>query len=194
MPTIIKPSDEPVVTPFTVLRDTREQAAWSFRGLRADASEGGGPLIVRTNWRNLGEGMGDYTLIEAEHEDKAICWHISIERKSVADLIGTILSGRARFKRELANLNRMDSGHVVVEGDWTAILNYVSPGWVQKGLSPAKILRNRQTIYWSITSWMMPDRFPRVHWHFAPGRNDAQAITFRLLKLWWSRCREAEQP
>ena len=128
MSTTTKPSDELAVTPFTILRDTREQAAWSFRGLHADKSEGGGPLIVRTEYRNLGQGMGDYTLLEAEHEDRAIRWHISIERKSVADLVGTILSGRARFKRELANLNRMDSGHVVVEGDWTAVLNYVSPG------------------------------------------------------------------
>jgi ERCC4-type nuclease len=182
-------SSEPVVTPFTVLRDTREQAPWSFRGLRASASKGGGPLIVRTGWKNLGQGMGDYTLAEAVHEDPAIRWHISIERKSVADLVSTILSGRTRFKQELANLNRMDSGHIMVEGSWSDVMNYHSPGWTENGLAAEKVHRNRQTAYWSITSWMMPDRFPRVHWHFVPCRNDAQAFAFRLLNLWWSRCR-----
>jgi ERCC4-type nuclease len=184
------PEREPVIAPFTVLRDTREQAPWSFKGFRADAADGGGPLIVRTAWKNLGRGMGDYTLAEAAHDDYSIRWHISIERKSIADLVSTVLSGRERFKEELANLDRMDEGHIVVEGQWSDVINYVSPGWIRKGYSDEKIIQLRSTVYNSITSWMTKERFPTVHWHFAPNRNDAQAFAFRFLKLWWKRHRK----
>ena len=35
-----------VVTPFTVIRDTREQHGWNFEGFRADARHNCVPLLV----------------------------------------------------------------------------------------------------------------------------------------------------
>ena len=90
--------DDAVTAPFTILYDTAEQLPWRFCGLHADAKQKYRPLLVQTKRQYLGESCGDYTI--EGHADK-----ISIERKSPADLYGTILAGRDRFERELRNLN-----------------------------------------------------------------------------------------
>ena len=137
-----------IVSPFTILRDTRENNPWKFQGLRASAKDGGGILLVKTEWHNLGDGMGDYTL--AGMEDEETGWRVSIERKSMADLYSTILSGRERFEVELANLNRMEYAAVVVEGDWCDLITYEAPHWEELGLNDKEKHHRRKTVVRSI--------------------------------------------
>ena len=53
--------------------------------------------------------FGDYSLPGFETS-------MAIERKSLADYVGTVIHGRDRFARELTGLAQYDFGCVVVEG------------------------------------------------------------------------------
>lgn len=81
--------------PFTVVVDTREQAPWAFSPR------------VSIERRKL--EVGDYSVVGLERR-------IAIERKSVADLVGTLTRGRARFWRELRALAGYEYAAVFVEG------------------------------------------------------------------------------
>ena len=57
---------------------------------------------------------GDYGIMGLEHV-------AVVERKSVADLIGCMGSGRDRFERELKRLLAYETRAIVVEGSWSSI-------------------------------------------------------------------------
>lgn len=141
--------------------DNREKLPYTFDGLRADAREGGGPLAVPVKVATL--ASGDYSLEGFETR-------IAVERKSLADLFGTIGQGRERFERELARLNEFEFAAVVVEAEWSEIL---SGGPIHSKLSP-------KTVFRSVNAW--EQRYTRVHWHFLPGRDIAEVKTFRVLE------------
>ena len=185
------PPTEPVLCPFTILRDSREQAPWFFQGLRCDSDQDYRPLMVPTDWHSLGDGMGDYTIAGAEHCDPDIKWQVSIERKSLPDLFGTILSGRDRFERELSNLDRMDFAAVAIEADWPQIATYALSHWDRNGITIADQARRRKTIIRSILAWQI--RFPGVHWALLPTRRAAEVWTFRLLQQFWRQHLKPEE-
>ena len=82
-----------------ILIDSREQLPYRFEGYGAITSTGCLPA-------------GDYSL--PGFEDK-----VSIERKSVDDLIGCLMgSNRERFEREMQKLKFYDLAAVVVEGSF----------------------------------------------------------------------------
>jgi DNA excision repair protein ERCC-4 len=58
---------------------------------------------------------GDYSLLGAEHL-------ISIERKSLPDLLGSLTHDRARFERELMRGKALDFFAVIVEASATEVL------------------------------------------------------------------------
>jgi hypothetical protein len=103
----------PITAPFTVVFDTREQLPFAFAGLTADSAQGGGPLEVRTQRGTLGQG--DYSILGFETA-------VAVERKSIADLFGTLGKGRRRFTAELERLSSYEFAAVVIEGDWRDIL------------------------------------------------------------------------
>lgn len=150
--------------PCVVKIDTREQRPYQFADLIADVSQGGGPLIVETVTGTL--VSGDYSL--CGFEDR-----IAVERKSLADLFGTIGGGRDRFERELDRLNAMEFAAVVVEGQWSEVFD--NPPRHSK-LSP-------KTVFRSVNAW--EHRYPRVHWHFLPGRDFAEVKAFRVLERYY---------
>ena len=79
-----------------IIRDTREQAPFTFDGY--DCEVQAGRLTT-----------GDYSL--AGIEDRC-----AVERKSLDDLLGCLTGeGRVRFERELARADVLDSFAVVVE-------------------------------------------------------------------------------
>lgn len=172
------------VCPFTIYRDSMEQTPWSFKGLTTDSKQGNHPIVISTVWRALGQSMGDYSI--AGMEDEETGWKISIERKSLADLYGTLLSGRDRFKRELAILARMQSAHVVVEADWSDILQYNPQHWSDH--SEAKREAIRKSVRRSIVAWSID--FPTIHWWLMPGRRAAEVVAFRILYKFWERQNE----
>jgi ERCC4-type nuclease len=76
--------------------DTREKAPWTFPELQI-----GSRSALRA---------GDYSI-------EGLSGEISIERKSVDDLVGTMFNDGERFERELGELSAMRWSAVVVECD-----------------------------------------------------------------------------
>lgn len=168
-----KPPADPPAFPCTVVVDTREQHPYAFAHIPADAHQGEGLLAIRTEVRTL--RSGDYSLAGYE----AL---VAVERKSKADLFGTVGQGRERFERELARLNGMQFAAVVVEAEWSEIFRDPPP---HTQLQP-------KTIFRSVTAWKQ--RFVRVHWEFWPGRAAAEAVAFRVLERFWKeRMEEAKR-
>jgi ERCC4-type nuclease len=153
-----------VECPFVVAVDTREQRAFAFLGLTADARERRLPLAVRTQRATLGQG--DYSIVGMER------W-VAVERKSIEDLFSTLGRHRRRFERELSRLQSLQFAAVVVEAEWRDVLK--NP--------PARSLLNPKTVFRSVLAWNQ--RFSRVHWYMMPGRQAAEATTFRLLERFW---------
>lgn len=87
---------------MTVIADTREQTPFEF-------SEG--VVVVR---RPL--ATGDYSLEGMDHE-------VAFERKSLDDLVHTLIHDKRRFADELARMQRMKHRAVVVEASVADVLN-----------------------------------------------------------------------
>jgi DNA excision repair protein ERCC-4 len=155
---------EPLVCPFAVVIDTREQRPFAFADLRSDAKDGNRLLDVPVQCGTLGQG--DYSILGMEQ------W-IAIERKNLADLFGTLGRHRGRFERELARLQTLEAAAVVVEGDWEDVLLHPPP---HSGLQPKSVFR-------SVIAWQQ--RFPKVHWNLMPSRRLAEVFTFRFLERFW---------
>lgn len=158
-----------VAFPVPVLIDTREQLPYTFAGLRADAKQGGGPLVVEARRATL--ASGDYSL--DGYADR-----VAVERKSAADAFQTFSRGRDRFERELARLNDLEFAAVVVESEWSEML--ASP--------PTAMLP--KTVFRSVIAWQQ--RYPRVHWWPVPGRAVAEAATLRILERFYRESTRAK--
>lgn len=148
-------------SPYTVLIDTREQLKFSF----AHPFKSGNKLYsIQTEIGTI--KSGDYSLKGYENE-------ISVERKSLKDLFGTLGQGRSRFIRELERLAEMKFAAVVVEADWTTILT--NP--------PSRSRLKPVTIVHSVLAWQQ--RYRGIHWWFLPDRDLAEVITLRVLDRYW---------
>lgn len=173
--------DSPVLLPFTIAIDTREQLPYSFAGFCADAKDGGGPLLVGTERVTL--KSGDYGIIDrtayAGPPNDGWIRRIAIERKSPQDFFHTLGQDRSRFERELERLNELDFAKVVVEAEWSAILDTDGP---MSSLGVISQLKPK-TAWRSVLAWQQ--RFPRVHWDFVPGRDFGEATTLRTLERYW---------
>ena len=153
-----------------IVIDTREQLNYTFSAIRADSREGGGILTVPTRIATL--PSGDYSLEGYE----AL---IAVERKSKADAFSTIgTANRERFVRELERLAEYQFAAVVVEAEWSEIVSN-PPSHTQ--VQPKTLLR-------SVLAW--EQRYPRVHWHFVPGRDAGEVMTYRILERFWRERQE----
>jgi DNA excision repair protein ERCC-4 len=158
--------DRFVPCPFTLAIDTREQAAFDFRSLRADKKDGGGPLIIKTKRMTL--KTGDYSIEGLEEE-------VSIERKELGDFLNCVGSDRERFEKQLNRLNALRFSAIVIEADWLRVL---------RGTPHSKLLP--KTIVRSVIGWQM-DYVPRIHWWFAPTRRHAEGFTYRMLDRFYRK-------
>jgi hypothetical protein len=184
-----------------VVADTREQLPFGFQGMLCDAKDGGGPLTVPVVRGTL--KSGDYSL-------KGFESRVAVERKSVADLFGTLGQGRDRFERELGRLAEMEYAAVVVEGDWREILGIYPGGlydlrrefeakiaaldstqpWVrwlatlERAMPgpPEHSQLSSKTVFRSVAAWDV--RYAKVSWWPCPERAMAEVTTFRLLEKW----------
>jgi ERCC4-type nuclease len=175
----------PIQNPFTVIIDTREQSPYCFQSFKADASEkvslkdqsgkilkdetgktryGIPALYIPTVQQRL--ETGDYSVAGFESE-------VSVERKSLEDLYGTIAGGRDRFERELERLASLKVAHVVIECDWLSALK--DP--------PSRSKLSPKTIFRSINAW--EQEFPTIHWQMMGTRALAEHKTFRILERFW---------
>ncbi|MDO5504275.1 MAG: ERCC4 domain-containing protein, partial [Actinomycetia bacterium] len=128
---------------LTILIDSHERYAWKFSEQQ-----------VRTEKRKL--AAGDYAI---ESGGRIVA---AVERKSLADLVATLTSGKLRYV--LAELAALDHAAVVVEDRYSKILTHghVRPSVVLDGLGECQA------------------RFPAVPVIFAETRALAQEWTFRF--------------
>jgi ERCC4-type nuclease len=143
-----------------VVIDTREQAPFIFDGLTGPR---GRPLEVHVH--RAGLKTGDYSIRGLEDE-------IAVERKSKADLFGTVGRGRARFERELERLASMRAPALVLECDLASILRPPS----RSKVSPSSVLNS--LIVWSA-------RYCIPVWP-CQGRRFAEIVTYRHLQHYWA--------
>jgi ERCC4-type nuclease len=159
---ILEPdSPDPVVSPFVVLVDTREQKPYTFDRLWSGPAGKSPRIVVRTQPAALAHG--DYGLQGFSG--------IAIERKSKEDLYASVSLRRDNFTKRLDRMEEdLDWAAVVVECEWGELLTS-PPRHTQ--YSPKSLTR-------TMLAWMQ--RYPRIHWIFAPSRDHAEAFTYRLLE------------
>lgn len=157
-----------VESPFTVVIDSNEQIPYTFEGLPSNADQGGGPIRVHTRRESL--TWGDYSIFGLPM--------IVVERKSKEDLYGTV-SGTLKKQRHdfgvqlQAMASEYAAAAVVVECEWLSLLTEPPP-FTQ--FNPKALAR-------TIIGWM--HRYRPVHWIFMPGRDAAEAFTYRYLEAFW---------
>lgn len=98
----------------TIICDTREQNSLSFRGFR-------GVETVRSGLKT-----GDYSI--QGYEDQ-----ITFERKSVQDLVGTLIGGHQRFLKEMERMQTFKAKYILIEHTPTILFQYcMKHGWEKK--------------------------------------------------------------
>lgn len=103
-----------MATKLTIIEDTREQTPLDFTGYRGVES-------VRSGLKT-----GDYSV--QGYEDK-ICF----ERKSIPDLVGTLIGGHERFLREMDRMKDYEEKYILVEHSASRAYLYCERhGWEYK--------------------------------------------------------------
>ena len=154
---------KPKVCPFTVCVDTREQAPFAFTSIDPFDE-------IPTQYIAL--KSGDYSIKGYESR-------ITVERKSISDLYGSIGADRERFEREMVRLASFEYAAVVIEGDSQAIAQYA-----ENHLQMAGKTAEHTMLSWSIKYGV----------HFWPSINKrhAELRTFHLLRHFWRHVMERE--
>lgn len=132
---------------LVLVADTREQRPYRFEGFPC--------CIVR---RPL--PAGDYSL--AGFEDM-----VSIERKSLEDLVSCLCHERERFERELALLRAFHMACVVVEAPWSSL----AAGRYRSRMHPNAAVE-------TVSAFMVRYRVPFL---FTGSRTEAERLTYSLL-------------
>ncbi len=129
---------------WTVLVDTRERYGYRFAGQQVDVARRALPV-------------GDYAV---EVDGRIVA---AVERKSLADLVSSLTSGKLRFA--LTELSTLPHATVVVEDRWSSVfkLEHVRPAVVADGHAE------------------LAARFPSVPVMFAETRQLAEEWTYRWL-------------
>lgn len=157
-----------IVSPFTIVVDTREQARYDFDFIPARITDGDGWVVTRTIRKGL--RTGDYSIKGMEDR-------VTVERKSLADMYGTLGGGRDRFELEFERMAEMEYAAVVVEGDWEQIVDPEKDDsiWFRK-------MRPR-SVWGTIFAWSQ--RYPNIDWYTMGNRWLAEFATYEILERFW---------
>lgn len=154
--------------------DSREQAPYSFLNIPRPKA---GRRVTDGEWFEIitevhGLKEGDYSIAGTERL-------VAVERKSLADLYGTLAGGRERFKAEIERLESYDTAAVVIEASWDEIIRpeHYHDDWKSR-LDP-------RSVFGTIISWSA--RHPNIHWFPCSGRRLAEITTFEILRKAWDR-------
>ena len=131
-----------------IVQDSREQSPFRFEGF---------PVAVEVGTLET----GDYALHGFERR-------VSVERKSLQDLIGCLSTDRKRFEAELARLRGFDAAAVVVEST-QAVLR----------LGHYRAQMDAAAAWQSVLAFMQRFKVPFI---FCDSRADAEKVTFDLLR------------
>ena len=161
-----------IVSPFTVVVDTREQHPFHFASIPVDRKQlkkklddGVSPGVVVVKMTRQGLATGDYSIEGMEDR-------FAIERKSKADLFHCMGSDRDRFEEQFRRLNSLERAAIVVEADWPSVFM----GCPECELRPKVV--HRTAISWQV-------KYPNVHWWMCQTRAFAELTTYRILEKWW---------
>lgn len=149
--------------PFTIYVSGAEQARYFFTGISPD----GKPddlLIVPTEWTHL--RTGDYSIKGMEDR-------VTIERKSMKDLMGTLGGGRDRFEKEHERMTHFQYAAVVIECTLDEMLTTVHA----HGVTPKTAFR----------TWLSWEQKFGIPWHWVGNRRLGEIVTFRLLQKFWEQ-------
>lgn len=153
-----------VKNPFTIVVSSWEQARYFFTGLQPDSDQKGDLLIVPTKWMHL--RTGDYSIEGMEDL-------VTVERKTISDLLQTLGGGRDRFEKEHERMSELQYATVVIESTLPDMLGKVHA----HGVEPKTAFR----------TWLSWEQRFGVPWHWVGDRRLAEVTTFRLLEKFWER-------
>ncbi len=157
------------IAPFTIIVDTREQLPYTFEDIRVGRKKS----FVWAKTKTL--STGDYSL---EGYENRVC----VERKSLADLYGTLGRGRKRFEREFERMQTMDASMIVIEATWQEI---AYPGMDEYGNENynwnSRLSAN--SVLGTIVAWS--GKYPKTRWKAAGNRKGGENATFEFLRNWF---------
>lgn len=152
-----------VLCPFKIVVDSHEQLPYTFHGLRTTKDEGDKLIQIETITHGL--HVGDYAI-------DGMPGGIIIERKSKEDMFKSIVD-RDNCKRRLGLMSDdFVTAHWIVECELTEV--YRDP---PSQYNPTALMRS---------VWAWNQRYPKVHWHWVPGRRFGEQLTFRLLERYYT--------
>ncbi len=128
--------------------------------------------VCRPQQANLLGGDGPTPWKELVEADPAAC--AIVERKSLADLFGSIGGGRTRLDYEMKRMQEYGYRAVVIEANWSMILN------PNEHLQHATRVNVKSAVA-SIIAW---SERHGVHFHAMVNRAMAEQFTYRLLERW----------
>lgn len=140
---------------FTIVIDSREQTPFTFQNIKPDLPS----TIIK------GLKTGDYSIVGFEN-------YICVERKSMADLFGSVGKGRARFEREMQRMSEFEYAALVVESDiqtW-----FMNP--------PGRSTMNPKSVFRTVVAWSQ--RYDVCVWPMW-NRQAAEKITYLILKRFY---------
>lgn len=140
-------------------------------GIAIDSREQRPQFHVSIPWVVCTLPAGDYAPVGYETE-------IAVERKSLADLFGSVTRDNARFQRELEKLSTYRYAAVVIEASQRDVLSGVRYSQIPGG----RVLSTCATL----------EAKHKVPFHFATDRAGATLWTLELLDAAWRRA-EAEK-
>jgi len=141
-------------------------------GLAIDSREQRPQLHVSIPWVVCALPAGDYAALGYESE-------IAVERKSLADLFGSVTRDNARFQRELEKLAKYTFAAVVIEGSQRDLMRGVRYSQIPGG----RVLSTCATL----------EAKHGVPFHFATDRAGATLWTFELLEAAWRRAEDQKR-
>jgi ERCC4-type nuclease len=139
-----------------IVVDTREQRPWVFDPSQVIASRAALPA-------------GDYSLVGLETR-------VVLERKSIGDLVQTVIHDWLRFRKELNRLSGFDVAAVVVEGNLEQIVRHE----YESDALPASVLGRINGIFLDHT-------IPVLFWGSSQLATD---MAYRFLHLAWRKYRD----
>lgn len=171
VPTAASRFVEPLLLPFTVIRDQRErQAGWNFQNIIGTAADKYRLLVVKQVERHM--VTADYTIDGVP---------VYIERKSHDDFIGTLGGGHDNFRKEHERMAAIQAGggkcFVVIETSYDRVIEELESPYSARKLHP-------NSVEGIVASW--PAKY-QVPWFFAGSRRQAERLALRLLRTWYEK-------
>ena len=147
--------------PFTIIIDTNEQLPYDFKSIKPQ------PMTERKKLKT-----GDYSVQGLESL-------ITVERKTLVDLFGSLGNGRKRFEKEFQRMSEMKYAVLMIENDYKTMF----------GNPPSHSMIAPKKIFRSLLAWSQ-----RYNVHVWPmwNRGAAEKVTYLILKRFYDDYKEGK--